>query len=158
MFQKTIGNETYITPKDLQKSLGHFNLDPACPDEGMYYSTADKMITKSEDGLSFNWKGYGRVWCNPPYGKELYTWLNKFLNEADSGLFLMFNRMDSKSFQYMIKKHKDVSIIILNGRIKFHTTDGNENKYSAPCGSILICKNEDLSKLKHLNGLTLNIN
>ena len=49
-FDSTTGHETWITPPQLQKSLGHFDLDP-CAADIMPYQTADIMITKEKNGL-----------------------------------------------------------------------------------------------------------
>ena len=50
-FDSTTGQETWITPPQLQQSLGHFDLDP-CAADVMPYKTADVMITKEQDGLN----------------------------------------------------------------------------------------------------------
>src|SRR5690348_17328383 len=59
-------SDTYLTPPEIVRRLGHFDLDPCCPD-GMPWKTADVMYTKAQDGLSQPWNG--RVWMNPPFGR-----------------------------------------------------------------------------------------
>lgn len=64
-FDSTTGESTWITPPELQKALGKFDLDPCAADD-MPYRTAARMVTKSEDGLKVDWTGE-RVWLNPPF-------------------------------------------------------------------------------------------
>lgn len=62
------GEKTWLTPRYIIDALGPFDTDPCCPDGGMPWPTATRMITKSEDGLAQAWEGH--VWLNPPYGRE----------------------------------------------------------------------------------------
>lgn len=140
----TKSDETYITPLNILSTLGEFDLDPACPDN-MPWKTAKRMVTKSEDGLSFNWRGCGRVWLNPPYGRNLKTWVSKFANEADRGMMLLFNRTDTWYFQEACQVCDHV--IFLRGRICFCNALGEKTANSSPAGSIIMCKNEDLKFL-----------
>ena len=55
-FDSTTGESTWITPPELQKTLGKFDLDPCAADD-MPYRTATRMVTKSEDGLKVDWTG-----------------------------------------------------------------------------------------------------
>ena len=55
-FDSTTGESTWITPPELQKALGEFDLDPCAADD-MPYRTATRMVTKSEDGLKVDWTG-----------------------------------------------------------------------------------------------------
>ena len=70
------GQKTWITPRWIIEALGPFDLDPCCPDEGMPWPTARKMVRKSEDGLSVDW-AEDRVWLNPPYGRESKPFLER---------------------------------------------------------------------------------
>lgn len=68
------GEKTWLTPKWILDSLGHFDTDPCTP-EGMPWKTADRMYTKKDDGTTAPW--VGRVWLNPPYGKEAWPFLER---------------------------------------------------------------------------------
>ena len=62
-FDSTSGEQTWITPKWIVESLGRFDLDP-CAADVMPYATADRMVTKEENGLSVDWGGmigYGLI-------------------------------------------------------------------------------------------------
>jgi len=61
----TDNEEQWLTPPDIIKSLGEFDLDPCAPEENVRpWSTAKNHFTKSVNGLNQKWEG--RVWCNPP--------------------------------------------------------------------------------------------
>lgn len=61
------GQKTWLTPPEIIRALGEFDLDPCCP-PAMPWSTAKKMVCRPDDGLAVTWEG--RVWLNPPYGRE----------------------------------------------------------------------------------------
>lgn len=48
--------------------LGAFDLDPASCVEANENVGAAEFFTQADDGLSRDW--HGRVWCNPPYGRD----------------------------------------------------------------------------------------
>lgn len=100
---------TWLTPLELVRSLGEFDLDP-CAFNG--HLTAQKLIVLPECGLTANWSG--RVWLNPPYGKEQRDWLEKLKNHGD-GVALIFARLETKWIQPFIKD----GFFILEGRISF---------------------------------------
>ena len=60
-------NDEWLTPPDIIKALGDFDLDPCSPIERPW-PTAREHYTILDNGLMLPW--HGRVWCNPPYGKE----------------------------------------------------------------------------------------
>ncbi len=75
------GKDEWLTPPDLIKSLGTFDLDPCAPIKRPW-NTAKNHFTINDMGLMQNW--HGRVWLNPPYGSETGNWLGKLKlhNEA----------------------------------------------------------------------------
>ncbi len=63
----------------LSNAVGQFDLDVASGAEPQPY--AEDQFTEDDDGLSKRW--YGRVWMNPPYGRdENPAWAKKFVHEA----------------------------------------------------------------------------
>lgn len=118
---------TWLTPLWLIDSLGEFDLDPC----GLkHHKTAKKIIQIPNDGLSEQW--FGRVWLNPPYGKEQQAWLKK-IQTHKSGIALIFNRIETKWIQPFLEN----GFFAIQGRIKFLTENKNEMS-NAGCGSILI--------------------
>lgn len=100
---------TWLTPLSLIKSLGEFDLDPcAFPN----HLTAKKLIILPEDGLNQTWSG--RVWLNPPYGKQQRIWMDKMMNHGN-GIALLFARLETNWIQPYIQN----GFFQLQGRIKF---------------------------------------
>ncbi len=80
------GYEQWGTPPDVYAALDaefHFDLDP-CPLNEAW----------TVDGRSLSWSRR-RVYCNPPYGKEIGTWLAK-AREADVAVYLLPARTDTR--------------------------------------------------------------
>lgn len=100
---------TWLTPLDLIYKLGGFDLDPCGYKE---HHTASNLIVLPENGLEQEWKG--RVWLNPPYGKNIGIWLRKLKKHAN-GIALVFSRTDTEWFQ---NSNADAYFFI-KGRIKF---------------------------------------
>jgi hypothetical protein len=118
---------TWLTPLWLVRALGEFDLDP-CGFEG--HQTARRLIVLPEDGLAAEWAG--RVWLNPPYGKEAPRWLAK-LKEHGNGIALIFARLETKWIQPFLTQ----GFFQLEGRISF-ISSRNGYKGNAGAPSILI--------------------
>jgi hypothetical protein len=85
-----------------------------------------------EDGFVSQWSG--RVWLNPPYGKETSRWLEK-LADHGNGVALIFARMDTQWAQNMLRKADAVNF--LKGRIAFIRVSGKKAT-NAGMGSMLL--------------------
>lgn len=134
----TINHAEYLTPPDLIKSLGEFDLDPCSP-VNRPWDTAKHHFDVADDGLNKEWSG--RVWLNPPYGREAYKWVEK-LSDHGNGIALLCVRTDNKLWHDIIFKKAD-SILFLKGRIKFYNVDGTQQKNSigAPCCLVAFGRN-----------------
>lgn len=111
---------TWITPRDVLAPLGHFDLDP-CAADAMPWPTADRMLTKADDGLAHEWKG--RVWLNPPYGREAEPFVRRMAEHDGGGLALLFMRSDSRWFQdFALARAR--FLFLYRGRIRFCREDG----------------------------------
>jgi len=110
--------DTWLTPEHIFKPLGKFDFDPCCPPE-MPWRTAESMYYWREgqlSGLDLMWKG--RVWLNPPYGRETFKWLDKLSRHAPGGIGLIFARTDTRGFHETIFERAH-SIYFFRGRINF---------------------------------------
>ena len=114
------GEKTWLTPKHIIDALGHFDTDPCCP-PNMPWRTADRMLTKSDDGTTSPW--IGRVWCNPPYGREAIPFLRRMSCYEGGGIVLIFTRTDTDAWQSLVFPFAH-SILFLKGRLRFCRTDG----------------------------------
>ena len=63
-------SDAWLTPPEILRALGGFDLDPCCPPD-MPWRTAAAMISPPRDGLAEPWAG--RVWLNPPFGTQAAT-------------------------------------------------------------------------------------
>lgn len=79
------GKMDWRTPKDFFRELDqefHFGLDAAASLEN---AKCERYFTQEMDGLSMPWGGYGTVFCNPPYGREIGKWVQKAYSENVRG-------------------------------------------------------------------------
>ena len=70
--------DLWATPQDFFDNLNQefdFNLDVCALPEN---AKCKNYYTPEVDGLSQQWGG--RVWCNPPYGREIAKWVQKVSN------------------------------------------------------------------------------
>ena len=120
------------TPDDLFNELNrefNFTLDPAATPEN---AKCKQYYTKELDGLKQPWPG--RVFCNPPYGKDVGKWTAKAKVEAKKGslvVMLLPARTDTKWFHRDIYKKAETRFI--KGRLKFKKANS-----SAPFPSMLV--------------------
>lgn len=126
------------TPQTLFDRLHHefaFTLDAAATRAN---AKCPRFFTCETDGLSQSWAGE-RVWCNPPYGREIGKWIEK---AATSGAVLVVMlipaRTDTKAWhEYIFGK---AEIRFLPGRIKFLQSGGATNPAPFPSAIIVFRK------------------
>lgn len=95
-----------------------FTLDPCADDHN---HKCDKYYTEADDGLAQSWAGE-RVWCNPPYGRDVVKWVRKAFTEVYAGecklaVLLLHARTDTKWFHRYIYNKSEIRFI--KGRLKF---------------------------------------
>ena len=140
----------WLTPPHIFKALGPFDLDP-CASVDQPWDTASHMICPPDDGLVIPWRR-GRVWLNPPYGKETYLWLNK-LAEHGNGIALTFARTETKGFVSSVWEKADL-LLFLHGRVKFRVpVTGEPGKTNAGSPSVLIAYGAENMNALRMSGL-----
>lgn len=116
--------------QELDQEFG-FTLDPCATPQN---AKCKKFYTIEDDGLKQNWGGH-RVFCNPPYGREIGRWVEKCYREAQKGALvvaLIPARTDTRYFhEFIWKKAKEIRF--LRGRLHF-----NESKQAAPFPSMIV--------------------
>lgn len=114
---------------ELNREFG-FTLDPCATPQN---AKCAKFYTKEQDGLAQSWQGE-RVFCNPPYGRDLRKWVEKAHREAMGGALIVMlipARTDTAYFHdYIYGKHE---IRFIRGRLHF-----NESKAGAPFPSMVV--------------------
>lgn len=144
--------DDWTTPQDFFDELNRefgFTLDP-CADQ--FNHKCATYYTKEQDGLAQNWGGE-RVFCNPPYGKEIGRWVQKSLEESkkENTLVVMLipARTDTKYFHDYIYGKAEIRFV--RGRLKF----GN-SKNAAPFPSMVVIFNNKEDKYNDSNSNTGN--
>jgi len=145
----TKNNDEWLTPEYIIDALGSFDLDPCSPIKRPY-DTAKKHYNKLDDGLSKVWNG--RVWLNPPYGRNTFKWLNK-LSKHKNGIALIFARTETKGFFKEIW-NKAYGIFFFEKRIAFNYVNGTKgNTANAPsCLIVYNYYNFNIIKNSELKG------
>lgn len=139
---------TWYTPKHIINTLGEFDLDP-CSNSTRPFNTAKNHIEYDLGNCGYSIKWKGRVWLNPPYGKETYKWLNK-LHQHGNGIALVFARCETKWAQDHFNKSD--AFLFLDKRISFINKNGIK-KGTAACGSVLFAYGKNnIESLKKCNG------
>lgn len=110
----------WLTPPDLLKALGKFDLDPCCP-VGMPWRTARRQFTIR--GLEREWKG--RVFLNPPYGQQIGSWLAKLADHGD-GIALVPARTEVESWFWPLIWERADAVFFFRGRLYFRRLDGSK--------------------------------
>lgn len=128
----TVLGETdeWLTPPEIINALGPFDLDPATP-RTMPWQTATRRYTIDDDGLTQPWDG--RVWLNPPYGRESWRWVER-LADHGNGIALLFARTDTEWFTDTVWSRSS-GLLFLRGRIRFHCVNGEQIKRARPGGA-----------------------
>ncbi|OMF70554.1 adenine methyltransferase [Paenibacillus glucanolyticus] len=141
--------DEWLTPPEILESLGPFDLDPCSP-INRPWDTAKKHLTVRDNGLKSEWKG--RVWLNPPYGRETAEWLHK-LSDHGNGIALIFARTETEMFFDHVWNKAD-ALLFFKGRLYFHHVNGNRAKANAGAPSVLIAYGpNNVQALENVNHL-----
>lgn len=127
-------SDEWATPQylfDMLNSKYRFTLDPCATVQN---HKCDKYFTKDMDGLKQSWSGE-RVFCNPPYGRDIIKWVEKAFWEhvVNKILIVMLLpvRTDTVWFHEYIYGMADLYFI--KGRLRF-----NDSINSAPFPSMIV--------------------
>ena len=128
----TSRTDEWATPQDFFDRLNdkfHFTLDPCATKEN---TKCRRYFTTLDDGLNQKWSG--RVFMNPPYGREIGKWIDKAYRESHTNaevvVCLLPARTDTRWWHdYCLRGQ----IIFIKGRLRF----GNA-KNAAPFPSAVV--------------------
>lgn len=128
-------NDEWYTPKEIIRSLGEFDLDPATSlDAYRLNKSAKNFFTADDDGLKQKW--FGRVWLNPPYSNPLAQHFLTKMAKHNRGIALVFAKVEAKWFHDTVLSHA-TAIKFLYDRVKFYRADGTQGNQPRN-GSMLI--------------------
>ncbi len=131
--QKNGGHDEWLTPPEIVGALGQFDLDPCAP-IARPWPTASTHYTVDDDGLSKDW--IGRVWMNPPFGREAIKWMRK-LAQHGNGIALIPARTETAMFYETVWGSAD-AVLFIKGRPHFHTVDGKRAPFNSGAPICLI--------------------
>lgn len=124
--------DLWETPQEFFDCLNqefHFELDVCALPEN---AKCNRYYTPEMDGLSSPWDGV--CWCNPPYGREIGSWVRRAWLSSSAGntvVMLLPARTDTRWFHDYIYGKAEIRFI--RGRLKF---GGSKN--SAPFPSMVV--------------------
>jgi site-specific DNA-methyltransferase (adenine-specific) len=93
-----------------------FTLDPCATAENAKCAT---FYTKDQDGLAQDW-GTHRVFCNPPFGRQIGAWVRKCFEASQAGALVVLLapcRTDTRWWHDWIEGKADVEFV--KGRLRF---------------------------------------
>ena len=128
----------WLTPRHLVEPLGPFDLDP-CGAPGWELAETTYLLEDGRDGLTEPW--FGRVWLNPPYGKEYEPFLGRRV-EHGTGTALLFARTETAVFHRLVWPAAS-ALLFLRGRVTFLRPDGSRAKANAGAPSCLVAYGDD---------------
>src|SRR5581483_12101615 len=130
--------EEWLTPPEIIRALGTFDLDPCAPVERPW-DMARRHFTWKDNGLGRRWEG--RVWLNPPYGNETSKWMGR-LAEHGNGIALIFARTETETWFRHIWGRSS-AVLFLQGRLSFYNVDGTKGKNGAGGPSALVAYGQE---------------
>ena len=131
-------SEEWYTPPHLVEAvlsvLGEVDLDP-CANPGEPTVPARLHYRKADDGLAHPW--HGRVYMNPPYGREIPKWVRKLADEhrwghVSEAVALVPSRPDANWFALFDPFPR----CEIRGRVKFIDGGKAGRDYGAPFSSV----------------------
>jgi hypothetical protein len=121
-------------------TLGGIDLDPCSNSAESPNVPAANHFTADDDGLAKRWAG--KVYMNPPYGREIVPWVEKLVEQYRGGeiseaIALVPARTDTEWCRML----REFPRCFISGRLNF---SGHEN--SAPFPSMLVYLGNDVTK------------
>lgn len=127
------GKDEWLTPPEIITSLGAFDLDPASP-VNRPWPTAKQHYTAYDNGLIKPW--LGRVWLNPPYGKECVRFMRR-LADHGNGIALICARTETEMF-FDTVWNRATAIFFFKGRLTFYHVTGKLSRNCIGAPSCLV--------------------
>ena len=128
---------SWSTPQGFFDKLNeefNFTLD-ACASQDN--AKCEKYYSLKDNSLKQDWSG-NRVFCNPPYGRQIQHWIKKGYEESlknDTKVVMLIpSRTDTKYWHNYVMKAQEIRFV--KGRLKF---DNSTN--AAPFPSVVVVFN-----------------
>jgi phage N-6-adenine-methyltransferase len=131
------GSQVWQTPPALFRALHQefdFTIDVAADDGN---AVVDRYLDADIDALTQSWAGE-RVFANPPYGRDLASWLDKAIVEAQEHGALVVMVLPARTGNAWFHRHvlPHAEIRFIRGRLNF--TIGGGGRKNAPFDSMVV--------------------
>ena len=126
----------WFTERKVLDPLGKFDTDPATS-VNRPWDTARWHYTRRDNALNLDWRGFGRVWLNPPYSLYLIEQFMARMAEHNQGTALIFARTDARWYFENVRKRAS-GILYIAGRLHFCRPSGKPSRLNAGCASLLV--------------------
>jgi len=142
---RTLGRDDWMTPAAVFEPL-HAVWDftgDACATDATA-ARRPRYLSPEQDALSTDWDAIGpRVWCNPPYGREIGRWFRRAVEQCAIGavdcvVMLTFANTDTGYWRDFVANNEHChAVVLLRPRVRFVRPDGVPAG-GAPKGSALL--------------------
>lgn len=124
------------------QALGTIDLDPCSNSKENPIVPAVNVFTKDDNGLMQDW--FGKVYMNPPYGREIAEWVSYLVEQYEHGkvveaIALVPSRTDTEWFRVL----RDYPRCFVWGRLKF-----SDNGNAAPFPSMAVYLGRNLEAFR----------
>ena len=143
-----MGTDEWLTPPEILARLGEFDLDPCSPVDRPW-ATAKRHLTALEDGLQAAWEG--RVWCNPPFGREAVKWLRR-VRDHGNAIALIPARTETAMFYECVWGKAD-AVLFIQGRPHFHYVTGERAAFNSGAPICLVAYGSENARVLRESGL-----
>lgn len=150
-----MSNEWYTKAAYIEAArtvMGEIDLDPASCEQANHVVKATKYYSIKDNGLLQPW--YGRVFCNPPYGRARGSkdgkstshqqafaeklQLEYALGSVEQAILLSLGNPNSVWFQPFF----DFTLCFYRGHLDFYRPDGTEGDFGFPLAFVYLGPNE----------------
>lgn len=118
---------------DRLNRIFEFEID-VCADESNHKCAV--YYTEEDDGLKQDWHGK-KVWCNPPYGRQIQQWVAKAAETVKDNnslvVMLIPARVDTSWYHDYISNNPQAHTVFIRGRLQF-----GESHQNAPFPSMIV--------------------
>ena len=143
---RTLGRDDWTTPWEVFEPVHHvarFSGDACATDSRAARCTP--FLSPEEDALTTPWDQLGeRVWCNPPYGREIGRWFARVVDQVAAGrvrlvCMLTFANTDTQYWRDHVALSPHChAVVFLRPRVRFVLPGDDQTRAGAPKGSALI--------------------
>ena len=128
----TSAKDDWETPDELfawWHRMCNFTVDAAA---SSHNAKLARYWSKEDDGLTQSW-AYERVWCNPPYGRQIEAWIQKAAKESTRAMCIVMLVPACTDTRWWHEWAITANPHFVKGRLKFKGA-----KHSAPFPSVIL--------------------